>query len=143
MSTADGVPGASNADPTTSCLSSSTGELRPISRLASSVPVETIRNFGVSLGGLFSQALRSGSIFRQNPHSGSQKSTTTFSPLKLLRERGAPLRSGSSIRGGGLAYHGSFRWDLCRGASGGGVRLRRFLVSRMQRQSAAVPHRVR
>src|SRR5215217_662749 len=100
-STADGVPPAPNARPTTNCWSSTMGEFKPISLLASSVPAETTRSLGAPLGGFASHSLRSGSIFWQKPHPGFQKSTSVSLPLKSIRSTLLPARSGSSRGGAG------------------------------------------
>src|SRR5215212_6835152 len=89
-STAEGVPLAPKLLPTLNPWSSTTGELRPIALLSSTVPAETTSILAAPSGGLVSQALRSSSIRWQKPQSGFQKRTRVSLPLKSARSTVLP-----------------------------------------------------
>jgi hypothetical protein len=86
-------------DPTANCWVKTTGELSPISLLASFVPLETTNSLGAPSGAFCSHSLRSGSICWQKPHPGFQKRTRVFWPLKRARFTFLFLRS-RSLTGG-------------------------------------------
>src|SRR2546421_4376597 len=106
-STAMGVPVAPNLLPMLMPpASSNTTERSPIAWLDSTLSVETTSNWGASVGGLSSQALRSASIRWQKPQLGRQKSISVVLPRKSERLTVWPERSGRLKSGAGAPIFG-------------------------------------
>src|SRR5918993_2870866 len=80
--TAEGVPLAPNARPTSKPESITTGDDNPCSRFRSTSPEETTSRLGAFSGRSDSQALRLGSIRWQKPQPGFQKRTAVGCPRK-------------------------------------------------------------